>query len=581
MSTMRELSFLAVPGYITTDDACANTITISADSQLTAGLQHNLAIWALPFASDAPTQSQYLGLATPLSSPLVAGTDLTTAQISALGADPSVAYTYQVLAAPLPPTPAEPGDATNAAQLANQVAVVLPTSLWNSAAGQLQLLFANLSSDLAVEQQQLTELINQYANSPADQARFISQLQSVNQQAISLGLMDSTGVIQQNVIGLVLELPDLYASPGSIFLQASGGGGAVTVGGQTFSGGPAPSNLTAYADANIAVNNSAPLILALGDVQIGAADVVATVNGAYTVFSPGGIYVNGAGGVSGAAISQIQTPVTSVTIEQNPLENIILPGAPEPPLSPDLYVLGTISNPTGSVTLTNTVGSILVSGTVNGDPVTISSAGNFMLNSDTWFHTGVDPATALSSNALQAQVLSTGSPSSLTQTNQQVSEAIGQATGNTTGSILSRGSISIDALYLDINGLIQAGLPDIAMLVAADFAPTSSSNLVNGAGNPINGISFSSAAGSALPLAGYVNAASQTITLYDIPSSGGDITLTGQILSTGNGQVVAFQGQPQFSFTNNSTWTLQLGQIDMNRPGKEQRSEYALQQRRI
>jgi hypothetical protein len=267
---VRLLFAVGIGSNNTTLDTCTNTITISADSKLAAGVQHDLQIWTLPVASDAATQSQYLGLTTPLAAPLVDGLPLSADQMEALGLDGTVPYIYQLLPAPIAPTAA---DASNAAALAQQVAAVLPSSLWHSPGGKPELVFVDISSDLAAEIQNLNTLITQYANSPADQARYISELAAITAQATSLGLMDATGVVQQEVFALVLQLPDLYASPGSIFLNALGSGGKVSVGGQTLSSGSSASNLSAYANSTIGVNNSAPLILALGDAAIGNAQV--------------------------------------------------------------------------------------------------------------------------------------------------------------------------------------------------------------------------------------------------------------------------------------------------------------------
>ena len=47
-STVRLLVAVPIPGDNTTLDTCTNTITISADSQLSAGVQHDLQVWTLP-----------------------------------------------------------------------------------------------------------------------------------------------------------------------------------------------------------------------------------------------------------------------------------------------------------------------------------------------------------------------------------------------------------------------------------------------------------------------------------------------------------------------------------------------------
>ena len=57
--------------------------------------------------------------------------------------------------------------------------------------------------------------------------------------------------------------------------------------------------------------------------------------------------------------------------------------------------------------------------------------------------------------------------------------------------------------------------------------------------------------------------AEAAINLNDIKSRGGNITLTGQIFSTGAVKVLAFNGQPSLNLTNNSTWKLATGAIDL------------------
>ena len=126
-----------------------------------------------------------------------------------------------------------------------------------------------------------------------------------------------------------------------------------------------------------------------------------------------------------------------------------------------------------------------------------------------------------------------GNPTTANATTATVAAAASQKAG----TIFSRGDISISALYLDINGLIQSGTPSLSMTVDSTFNPTSSSSLVDANGNAISGLSFAAVNGKPVPLAGYVDRATKTINLYDIKSSGGNITLTGQIMSTGAGQI--------------------------------------------
>ena len=61
-----------------------------------------------------------------------------------------------------------------------------------------------------------------------------------------------------------------------------------------------------------------------------------------------------------------------------------------------------------------------------------------------------------------------------------------------------------------------------------------------------------------------IDQGTHSINLYDITSSGGNISLTGQILSTGAGRVLAFNGQPSLTISNNSSWSLSTGAIDLS-----------------
>ena len=78
-----------------------------------------------------------------------------------------------------------------------------------------------------------------------------------------------------------------------------------------------------------------------------------------------------------------------------------------------------------------------------------------------------------------------------------------------------------------------------------------------------SGIQFASSNGTSVPLAGYANIGDHTIHLDDINVTGGSVRLTGQILSTGNGRVVALNGQPSLEIKNDSDWNLALGAINL------------------
>ncbi|MEB3331540.1 MAG: LamG-like jellyroll fold domain-containing protein, partial [Synechococcaceae cyanobacterium] len=543
---VRMVVAIPIPGIDNISDKTTNTITIADTATVTAGLQHDLRLWALPAGADLAAQNAYLNATLP--APLLPGQALSAAQKQALGLEASSDYTFQVL-----PAPAEAG-----AALADQVALLLPTALWQSTPPRL--VVANLGSSLNRERRRLEALLVSYAGVPSQQALILAQRQQLLDQARRLGLLDeATGTINETLEVPALELPALRSAPGSIFLNAPGDGGSITVNGSKLSAAqaataPAPTNLRASGDARIGVRNVLPLVLLGSDMRIDDSRVTDVVDGVYTVFDPGRIYLNRKAAF--AAGSGTPSGASGIVIDQRPDRNLRFNGQPSP-VPADLYLNGLISNENGAVTITNSDASVLISGEVRGKPVNINAAGNFSLNSDTWVHTGNDPVQLVGDRFL-SEARNTGKATLSRQALQALLDPAAPA------AIVSRGDISINALYLNINGLIQSGTPDLTMTVAADFNPTSSGSIVGDDGQGIAGIRFASSGGLSLPLAGYANAGDRSIRLDPIRVSGGRIRLAGQILSTGNGRVVAFDGQPNLTIDNRSGWTLALGEVNLS-----------------
>ncbi|MEI7951933.1 MAG: hypothetical protein WCH37_04545, partial [Synechococcaceae cyanobacterium ELA182] len=527
---------LAIPitGSPTITDTTTNTISIDKDAQITAGLQHDLKLWTLPYGADLDKQSSYLGVKLP--NVLVAGQPLNDGQMLALGLDPRTPYVYEILDSP--------AGTDNA--FANLVGVVLPERLWQNTPPQLS--YLNLGSNLNEQYRQLQDLIVSYQGDPAQQALYNSQAQDVLAQANRLGLLDpETGTINESLDSLALMLPALRSAPGSIFLNAAGDD-TITVNDQAFSTTSAiPSNLLAFAEANIAVNNVLPIVMVGADMLIDDSRVSKTVAGTYTVFDPGKIYVNDKPTAAKAAAPA--NTASQITIIQAPDKSLTYKGQ-QAPVPADLYITGSVVNANGGVSITNTTDNIVISGEVRGNPVNISSAGDFTLNSKTWQHIGKDPSQYLDYQTLYFNQASNqpGQPVLVQQA------TLKPAIDEPTAAILSRGNISINALYLNINGLIQSGTPNLKLDVAKGFNPAVSQSIVGQAGAGIAGIAFASSNGTAVPLTGMAMLSDHTIHLDDINVTGGSVQLTGQILSTGNGRVLALNGQPSLTINNDSDW---------------------------
>ncbi|MFM1904801.1 MAG: hypothetical protein RLZZ440_2701, partial [Planctomycetota bacterium] len=571
-ATVRILAFAPIPGTITTTDTTTNTISIADTARVVAGLNHDLQIRVVPHGASAESLNGSLGIETGgFTAPLADGHVLTGAEKSALGFSTSVAYEYHVLPAP-----------TGADGLSNAVAVILPASVWADSSNRPQLEVRDLGADLAELYRSLTALIAEYVASPSTQARYLAQRQEIFQQAMDLGFVDASGVIAENRSALAVVLPRLTAAPGSVFLEALGTGGAITSGTTNLIPAPAtvPTTIQVAASATINVANVLPILMVGRDMQINDSRLRTVVTDAagvsrYTVFTPGKLYVNRQGGASGTDIAGLPEPSSEIVVSQVPITALELAAAPADAAAvpPDLYLEGSIINESGRIGIRNTGGSVIVSGELRGEPIDIFSSANFSLVSDDWLHVGGDPRQQIDTDLYRSTVLDEAMAGvtypaggmavlpdeSLTKTVADLRSSL--LTG--TSAIVSAGRIAINARYLNVNGLIQSGVAEYSLTVAEDFAPARSTALVRAAGGGIDGISFGTVANVSIPLAGYANLGTKTIELDPIRARGGDISLTGQIVSTGGGRVLAFSGQPRLTIDNKSDWALALDVVDL------------------
>ena len=135
-----------------------------------------------------------------------------------------------------------------------------------------------------------------------------------------------------------------------------------------------------------------------------------------------------------------------------------------------------------------------------------------------------------------------------------------QAIHRDESKILAQGRITITARFLNVNGLIQSGVTDIEFDVAANFTPPELvSNFTDESGDLLPGISFGT---DGVPIDGYWDPSRQAFVLEDIEPEGGQITIAGQLLSTGNGRLKVASGLTGVDIDNQSPYDLILGTID-------------------
>jgi hypothetical protein len=273
------------------------------------------------------------------------------------------------------------------------------------------------------------------------------------------------------------------------------------------------------------------------------------------VLTPGRVYFNNASPTAAVAASK----QISITQEAYPFAQYSWNADTNPPhIDPDIYITGQVVNETGGVTIDNQNGSINVSGEIRGGGdagVTITSAKDFTLNSDNWYHSNQDPRQYVDYTDKRSEAKDNAGPH-ITDAWSTLQTAIHRDTSK----VVAQGRIAITARYLNINGLVQSGVDAVTLKVDNTFQGTvTGSSLLDASGKPLTGISFGA---DGAPVKGYFDAQQQAIVVSDIAPQGGEITIAGDILSTGNGRLKVASGYASVDIDNQSAYGLILNRID-------------------
>ncbi|MTJ31397.1 hypothetical protein, partial [Aphanizomenon sp. UHCC 0183] len=443
--------------------------------------------------------------------------------------------------------------------LENKFYVVKPVEL-----DDITMSYAGLGSLLLEQREKIQGWINSHSGNSEAVARYQVQLDAINQAIADSGLIDpESATVQKEIDLLFINLPNIYAAPGSIFIEAD------RTSSTAFTPLISNNQLIARGGAEIKITNQSPFTLNVNDAVIRDNKRVRIVDGQYTVLQPGNVYLNNAlisNAVNNTGAKNISIVQDAYPNSQYDTGSLVIPSVDQ-----DIYILGDVINESGNLLIDNKEGSINVSGEIKAENVTINAASNFNLNTDDWFHSNQDPRQYLDYDRLRQTVYNPNgiadseTYNSATNVNGQNLET---AINRNQSRILSQGPVTITARYLNVNGLIQSGVSTIELDIAATFNPGKQTrNFVDDNGNVLAGISFGT---ENVPVDGYFDVNQQAIILNDIVPKGGEITLAGQIFSTGNGQLKVANGYTNVDINNQSIYQLILNRIDTttNRQGK-------------
>jgi hypothetical protein len=483
----------------------------------------------------------------------------------------------------------------------NQVFVIKPRAFLmpTISVGQLDVL-------LAAQYAQVQSWMRDHNSNAEALVRYEAQLAQIVNQMKQLGLTppaanaggDGVGYLDETIETMFLEFPDIVSSPGSIYITANGLVPS-TLSGLTKNvrSGLTGPTLMAHKDVHVTVSSDLLVMTRINDVIIDSAKVarISEATGDYFEFYPGNIYVNDksvSGTNSNGSVAQVDilinagdrneyTYISTIEAHIDELNKNRPDGEPErtvPNLPADLFILGSVVNELGDIAITNASAAIRVSGQILGKTVHISFGGDFTVSTD-WYHSGGDPRLSNGVSDFVGHIESRGAGKSVKGDvqNLRVVEAADPITDvekdlaayiafrdlTDKSSVVANGLISIVATYVNINGLIQSGITKVSVEIASTFVPPSyTKSIISSAKSGIAGITFGSINGTQVPLRGRWDEASQAIILNEMKFAGAWIEITGNVFSTGAGQLSVASGYADVQITNLSNYKLILNGID-------------------
>ena len=493
-----------------------NKVFIDDKAQIIAGFENTQKVFTIPknYYNNARAQESLLNLR-PQSlgdNPLELDKKLSTSQKLALGISENSDYIFKEIESGDPAYPISFG-------------IVLPEKIWSKQQPKINKI--DLGKQLRDEVSNLDREIIKARDTGAvsDQARFIAEKEMVLRRAEALGIMDADNNIRSLYI-YALNIPNLKAAPGSIFIETEKQPDNLN-------------NLIANGNAMIKIENTMPLALHTNELSIKDNRVNIPINSIYRTFESGNVYYNN------TSIKSSSNNTKQVIVSQEPNQSNFVS---ETKFPFDFDPQASIINHVGQVILKNSDGDINVRGEVRGDSVDIQVSNNFSLSHTGWYHTDKNPQRYNTDDWNNISQI----PDDPKNKDYQKLAAIRDADGI---GVLARRDVSIGARYLNINGKIQSGTPDISLDIPANF---DSLDLSSGSLSKILKLN------PVTNLNGYVDRINKKISISPFSASEGSIYLSGQILSTGNGKIIAMNGQPRININNNSDFDLEVGTINMS-----------------
>ncbi|MCL1972338.1 MAG: leukotoxin LktA family filamentous adhesin [Endomicrobia bacterium] len=398
----------------------------------------------------------------------------------------------------------------------------------------------NLVNNIIKQKEALIKLRGEYGASDEIVGAINMEIARLDAQLVSLGFRETVNGkevdIYEGAYVPYIELADMAAGRGDIQIEMNSLAGSGL--------------LKANAQATVEIVNNSDHFLRINDILI-------------SDDANGDIFVN--------HILQTGSKYGNLNLSSNKSDgsqtviSIINEGYPSAKMTPNLELLGDILNPAGSVYITSQ-GSIESKGSILAREIHITAAKDFVqssLKNDYIFHVGGDPRNVWNSVANTNENAKTDTSSST----KQDESSFGRS------SIIAN-NVYISGTYLDINGLIQAGVKDWTLTVGGSIRLNFGDGTIAAAVSDY--LSKNSSTASPLyklhsshgNLAAYYNVLTGDIEVSSVNIEGGKLYLYGSIMNTsaqGYGKLVALDGYARVTINNTSSSDIILNNINTDK----------------
>jgi filamentous hemagglutinin family protein len=390
---------------------------------------------------------------------------------------------------------------------------------------------------------ELTAMQAEYAASPTERAAFQSEI-NLLREALADFYVEELGYDRNTIFnnGRLIAPQDLPIQIVEVDPVIARGGNIKVTGDALVGSG----SLNAPGDATIEIQNSSPAFLRLNGLEIpndATGDITFNDSLVENNADLASLNTGDHGSAAfGQFISGANSDAPSITVNNtfNP-SDVDLPDTSETGnalfsglLPTDIFVQGDILNLGGSIELESSQGSLYIQGDIRGDSLDIGAGANILLSYvDSFRHVGNDPR-----------------------------GADFNAAGYDPGTFIAGNNLVASARYLNINGTIQSGIADWSVVIdeaAMDLIDS------NRPANPVAGewLRITDSDPSEGIIGFRYDYANERIVLDEVDVAGGYMELTGEIMSTGGGEIRVIDGYGRVNIQNTTGRDLRLADISL------------------